>query len=448
MMVARGWTRAAPRVGAEQAPSSSGSCSATPSCDAAHRPHHRRRTCRPLRRRPASARPASACRVYEATSQAGGRCRSYHDPALDMTIDNGNHLVLSGNRAALVLSRHDRRARPADRTRRASFPFVDLATGERWTLRANDGRFAWWIFASAPRAGHAPARLSVAAAAAARRARTRRSATSIDCGGALYERLIGPFLLAALNTEPPEGSAALAARGDPRDAGGGRAELRPLIAREGLVHRIRRAGARIHRERMAAGRVRPAAARADVRRRPCRRARFRRRDGALAPGDAVILAVPPVVAAALCRGWSADRFRAIVNAHFKHRSAAAAADHRRGQRHGGMAVRLPGRLSVTISAADRLLNCPARNSPRKSGMTWRGSRHCGSRSRRGKSCGNGGPRSPPRRKKMPDGPAPRRVSPISALAGDWTATGLPATIEGAIRSGRARRTSSPAKLEN
>ena len=39
--------------------------------------------------------------VYEATNQAGVRCRSYHDPQLDMTIDNGNHLLLSGNRAAL-----------------------------------------------------------------------------------------------------------------------------------------------------------------------------------------------------------------------------------------------------------------------------------------------------------------------------------------------------------
>ena len=39
--------------------------------------------------------------VYEAANQAGGRCRSYHDPILDMTIDNGNHLLLSGNLAAL-----------------------------------------------------------------------------------------------------------------------------------------------------------------------------------------------------------------------------------------------------------------------------------------------------------------------------------------------------------
>jgi protoporphyrinogen oxidase len=43
-----------------------------------------------------------AVAVHEASPQAGGRCRSYHDSALDMEIDNGNHLVLSGNRATLA----------------------------------------------------------------------------------------------------------------------------------------------------------------------------------------------------------------------------------------------------------------------------------------------------------------------------------------------------------
>ena len=35
--------------------------------------------------------------VYDAASQAGGRCRSYFDQTLGMMIDNGNHLLLSGN---------------------------------------------------------------------------------------------------------------------------------------------------------------------------------------------------------------------------------------------------------------------------------------------------------------------------------------------------------------
>ena len=39
--------------------------------------------------------------VYEAASHAGGRCRSFHDRTLDRHIDNGNHILLSGNTAAL-----------------------------------------------------------------------------------------------------------------------------------------------------------------------------------------------------------------------------------------------------------------------------------------------------------------------------------------------------------
>ena len=27
----------------------------------------------------------------------------------------------------------------------ASFPFVDVATGSRWMVRANDGPIPWWI---------------------------------------------------------------------------------------------------------------------------------------------------------------------------------------------------------------------------------------------------------------------------------------------------------------
>ena len=35
--------------------------------------------------------------IIEAAGTAGGRCRSYYEPALDCVIDNGNHLILSGN---------------------------------------------------------------------------------------------------------------------------------------------------------------------------------------------------------------------------------------------------------------------------------------------------------------------------------------------------------------
>ena len=35
--------------------------------------------------------------LFEAARHAGGRCRSFEDSVLERVIDNGNHLILSGN---------------------------------------------------------------------------------------------------------------------------------------------------------------------------------------------------------------------------------------------------------------------------------------------------------------------------------------------------------------
>ena len=53
--------------------------------------------------------------LHEAAPHAGGRCRSYFDPKLNATIDNGNHLVLSGNHRDARLCACDRRRRGTER---------------------------------------------------------------------------------------------------------------------------------------------------------------------------------------------------------------------------------------------------------------------------------------------------------------------------------------------
>ena len=84
--------------------------------------------------------------VHEATDQAGGRCRSYHDAASGMRIDNGTHILLSGNTAALDFLASIGATRLLTNLPSARFPFVDLATKQRWTLDLGTGRLPLWVF--------------------------------------------------------------------------------------------------------------------------------------------------------------------------------------------------------------------------------------------------------------------------------------------------------------
>jgi squalene-associated FAD-dependent desaturase len=376
--------------------------------------------------------------VYEATAQAGGRCRSYHDLTIGMTIDNGNHLLLSGNRAALsyldaIGARH-LLIGPGE----ASVPFVDLKSGERWTLRANDGVVPWWIFHPGRRVPGTSAFSYLSLLNLLRPGADVAIGNIMRCEGALYDRLIGPFLLAALNIDPPEGSATLAAAvvGETLLAGGHK--YHPLIARDGLstafiepgVAHIEKSGGTIGYERQLRGFVFEGECVAAL--------DFGDTRVVVEPGDAVVLAVPPWAATSLVPSLEAPTaFRAIVNAHFKIEPPHALPTITGAI--GGTVEWLfsfPGRLSVTISAADRLLNVPREE---LAAQIWRDVIQIAGiadalppwqivRERRATFAA-----TPQENSKRPG--TETRFSNL-ALAGDWTATGLPATIEGAIRSGQ------------
>src|SRR3954451_13974568 len=89
--------------------------------------------------------------LHEATQQAGGRCRSYFDAATNLTIDNGNHLLLSGNRHALAYARSIGTEAGLVGPKVAQFPFVDLSPGQRWQLDLGAGRLPLWVFDEARR---------------------------------------------------------------------------------------------------------------------------------------------------------------------------------------------------------------------------------------------------------------------------------------------------------
>ncbi len=375
--------------------------------------------------------------VYEATNQAGGRCRSYHDPALGITIDNGNHLLLSGNRAALgylaTIGASDRLAGPSS----ASFPFIDLASHARWTLRANDGRIPWWIFDRHRRVPGTRARDYLSVLRLLRAAPGATIGEVFDCKGPLYDRLLGPLLLAALNTEPPASSAGLAAAVIRETLAAGGRSYRPLFARDGLSAAFVEPALRFVEANggtvVFGQRLRAFAFEAER----VTALDFGDVSTPLQPGDAVVLAVPSVVAASLVPDLTVPtEFRAIVNAHFRLKPPAGLAP-MTGIINGTAEwlFAFPDRLSVTISGADRLLDTPREE---LAALIWR---------EVAEVAGIAGPLPPwqiVRERRATFAALPRedakRPEPRTRwnnllLAGDWTATGLPATIEGAIRSG-------------
>src|SRR5260221_13020812 len=151
--------------------------------------------------------------VHEGTQQAGGRCRSYFDAATNLTIDNGNHLLLSGNRHAVAYARSIGTEAGLVGPKRAQFPFVDLTTGQRWQLDLGDSRLPLWVFDEARRVPDTGLLDYLALMPLIWAAQSKLVGDAIRCEGTLYQRLGQPLLLAALNVDPPEGAAGLAGAG-------------------------------------------------------------------------------------------------------------------------------------------------------------------------------------------------------------------------------------------
>lgn len=373
--------------------------------------------------------------VHEAAGQAGGRCRSYFDPALDMMIDNGNHLLLSGNHAALgylrTIGAVDRLIGPPA----AEFPFIDLATHERWLLRPNQGP-AWWIFDPARRVPDTRPIEYLAVLPLLWAASDKTIGAVMNCSSRLYKRLWHPILLAALNTDPSEASARLAASIVRESLLAGGQACRPLIARDGLagafvdpaIRYLQSSGATIrmgHRLRALSFQGRHVEA-LDFGEEIIR-----------LTSDAVVLAVPPPVASALVPDLTTPtEFRAIVNAHFRV-NPPADCPAIMGVVNGLVEwiFAFPGRLSVTISGADRLLEIPRETLAHE---IWRDVVAITGlpdalpawqivRERRATFAAL--PQEEIKR------PAAQTCWDNLVLAGDWTDTGLPATIESAVRSG-------------
>jgi squalene-associated FAD-dependent desaturase len=384
--------------------------------------------------------------IHEANRFAGGRCRTFHDPRLEREIDNGNHLILSGNRSAMAylttIGATDRLIEQP-----ARFAFVDLDDNRHWTVAMNRGPLPWWIAAPGRRIPETGITDYLSGIRLAFAGADKTVAQALPDRGPIWTRFWEPLTLAAINTTPDRASAQLLWAVLRETFARGERYSRPMLAPMGLGHALVEPAVAWLGARGVE--IRFARLLRTVERQAGRAVTLRFADGdeVLGPRDQVVLALPPsrlgpVLTQALPEIDPPEDACTIVNVFF--RLAEAPPDDlpkiigvlsstahwifRRGDV-----------VSVTVSAADAL-GLDTEASEKLIPEIWGETRlalgleaetpYLSARINK------------ERRATFDQSPAgvAKRLKPDTALAnlflaGDATDTGLPATIEGAIRSG-------------
>ncbi|HXP95892.1 MAG TPA: FAD-dependent oxidoreductase [Telmatospirillum sp.] len=370
--------------------------------------------------------------LHESAGQAGGRCRSWLEPSIGEIIDNGTHMVVGGNNALFA---YLRRIGATDRlmSAPAAFPMIDLAGGRPWTAT--------------------PFRLLPSLIASGWRMKGDQNATIAQCldRSRNYRRFWEPLALAVMNTPAEEASAQVFRRVLAKTLWRGQAASRPYVVRKSLsdtfvipaLAALSTAGATLRLGQ-------------PLRRLVCegRRASelvFDDQTVLLRPNDQVVLALPWMVAAGLLPGLPKLPSSPIVNAHFRLTVPPTKLSS------GGFIGLLGGTaqwlfvrdhvVSVTVSAAAAVAE---RSVDELRQTLWEDVAKAlelhdlpvASRIIKEK------------RATIFHSPAIESLRPDATfgenlfLAGDWTATGLPCTLEGAIRSGVIAFQASAARARN
>ncbi|NKB22175.1 MAG: FAD-dependent oxidoreductase [Alphaproteobacteria bacterium] len=380
--------------------------------------------------------------IYEASPQAGGRCRSFQDEGLGCLIDNGSHMLIGANEATKNYLDDIGSRDLVSEIVPATFPFFQPDTGQQWQIKPGSPYFPMWLLAPGRRV---PGTNPIDYAKALRLSRAKKEDTVRQIIGGddpLYDRLWQPICRAVLNTDADDASAQLLWKVLKLSFLKGESACRPMIFEKGL----------------SAALVNPALAflensEANIRYQARLRGIRWENDVVLAMRfpegllrveneDTVVLAVPPDISAELWPDTNPPQETLpIVNVHFRVREP----------------VELPGGLpflgligtdsqwifsrdnvlSITISAASAHVDMP----------NWEIANQLWSEVTAilGRNMG----RLPPwrvikeRRATIAQTPTVLASRPGAKtalnnlfIAGDWTNTGLPATIEGAIQSGR------------
>lgn len=380
--------------------------------------------------------------VYESAGQAGGRCRSFVDKSLGQMIDNGNHLLFSGNRSALAyleeIGARDTLMGPDE----AAFPFFDLNTGERWTLRPSKGAIPWWVLDAERRV---PGTSISDYLSGIRVAMARPSDTVghvLPQSGLLYKRFWEPLTLAALNSQPDKGAAQLLWAVLAETFMKGEAACRPLIARKGLGPSLVNPALSFLESKNQAVQLNCRLRALTLEDRRVAALDFGERRVPVQADDTVIVALPPSRASQIVPGLDApDEGEVIVNAHFRLSEPVAPPQ---GIPFMGLInstahwvfVR-ENIVSLTISAASNIAD---QSSDDLVPLLWRETSAALELNGQSYEAARIIKEKRATFDQSPANVAKRHTASTAfqnlVLAGDWTDTGLPATIESAARSGQ------------
>lgn len=354
--------------------------------------------------------------LHEAAPVAGGRCRSWFDEKLGVVIDNGSHLLAGSNSNAWDFLRRIG-SQDSLEPLPAALSMMDLQSGRRWRTEA------WPLL---------PTILAALPRLASPEGKTVEQA--LGCSSH-YRDFWHPLALAALNTPPKQAQAKLLRAVLIRTLWRGTKASRLYQPKTSLgasfidpaLAALRQAGVDIHLSHPLRRIIRQAGRIDEL--------VFDDQTRRLSRHDRLVLALPPWAAGRLLPTLPELRTSPIANLHFKLNVAQA-------ERLRDMPLGLVGGLaqwlflrgnilSVTLSAQDL-------ETEQSIGQVWRDAAKALDlkgdvpsnrliRERRATVFHDGATESLR--------PAPDAYSPI-ILAGDWTATGLPCSIEGAIVSGR------------
>lgn len=381
--------------------------------------------------------------VYEAAPFAGGRCRSFYSKPLDAVIDNGNHLILGCNQAVM---RYVRNIGAENRFERLSpvYPFYDLTSGERWSVGAPGALLRQMLRGKKPIPGTCFSDYLKLAGFMRRGA--QHTVHELPLSEAIHRRFITPFCESVLNTAPEKACAALLQTVMKEVFQGRAQQMTPWLPRKSLDDALVQPALDWLDEQGATVYFGWRLQRLETKDQRITALKFAQQgEIALTEEDSVVLALPPWAVSELLPDVPVpDQFSPILNIHYRVDDLIPFHRRREGDRVpfigivGGIAQWVflrPPVISVTVSAAEKylshdlnllaektwqeiypVLDLPEQLPPRQVIMEKRATFRA----------------TPEVMKRRPQN---LQVKENLFIAGDYVDTGLPATIESAIRSG-------------